>query len=232
MKRDKILWLKKCKKALVWVWNSFPFPHEFGYCGKNVILLYPMRIYSPSTVFVYENVKLTHGLKIINTSAERVVIKKYSVLAADCTIITNNHRSTVTIPQFVLGASHVNDKSADVVIEEDVWLGVGVTVLAGVHIGRGCIVGAGSIVTHNVPPYSVVTGSPARIVKKNFSNTQIVEHEKALYPVNERMTMDELEELDRTYFYCMNTYGIDKPLDKCAIKKIEETKRALCFVEP
>ena len=93
MKKNKITWLKKCKKALVWIWNSFPLPQELGYCGKNTILLYPLRIYSPASVYIEENVKITHGLTIINSPTEKVVIKKYAVLAANCTIITNNHRN-------------------------------------------------------------------------------------------------------------------------------------------
>lgn len=76
MKKNKITWLKKCKKALVWIWNSFPLPQELGYCGKNTILLYPLRIYSPASVYIEENVKITHGLTIINSPTEKVVIKK------------------------------------------------------------------------------------------------------------------------------------------------------------
>lgn len=168
MKKNKITWLKKCKKALVWIWNSFPLPQELGYCGKNTILLYPLRIYSPASVYIEENVKITHGLTIINSPTEKVVIKKYAVLAANCTIITNNHRKTVSIPQFLLGASHINDKSADVIIEEDAWIAAGVTIMAGVHIGRGSIIGTNSLVTKDVPPYAVVSGSPASIKKRVF----------------------------------------------------------------
>ena len=152
MKRNKILWLKKCKKALVWVWNNFPFPNQFGACGNNVVLLYPLHIVSPQSVYIEDNVKLTNGLSIINAPTEKVIIKKYTEFAANCTIVTNNHRSTVGVPQFILGASHVNDKSGDVVIEEDVWLGAGATILAGVRLGRGCIIGANSLVTKDVPP--------------------------------------------------------------------------------
>lgn len=52
-----------------------------------------------------------------------------------------------------------------VVIEDDVWIGFNVLILKGVHIGRGAIVGAGSVVTKNVPAFSVVAGNPARVVK-------------------------------------------------------------------
>lgn len=56
-------------------------------------------------------------------------------------------------------------ESAPVVIEDDVWLGARVIVLPGIRIGRGAVVGAGAIVTKDVPPYAVCVGNPARIVR-------------------------------------------------------------------
>lgn len=52
-----------------------------------------------------------------------------------------------------------------IVIEDDVWLGMNVLVLKGVTIGRGSLVGANSVVTRDIPPYSVAVGSPARVVR-------------------------------------------------------------------
>lgn len=50
-------------------------------------------------------------------------------------------------------------------IEDDVWIGAGAIILDGVHIGCGAVVGAGSVVTKSVPPYGVVAGVPARVIK-------------------------------------------------------------------
>ncbi|WP_462366916.1 hypothetical protein [Phocaeicola coprophilus] len=231
MKKNKITWLKKCKKALVWIWNSFPLPQELGYCGKNTILLYPLRIYSPASVHIEENVKITHGLTIINSPTEKVIIKKYAVLAANCTIITNNHRKTVNIPQFLLGASHINDKSANVIIEEDAWIAAGVTIMAGVHIGRGSIIGTNSLVTKDVPPYAVVSGTPATIKKRVFSIPQIIEHEKSLYKKEERMTIEQLEELEKKYFQNMPIYGTSNGVEE-NLDKIQQIKSELHYIEP
>jgi galactoside O-acetyltransferase len=52
-----------------------------------------------------------------------------------------------------------------IVIEDDVWLGAGVTVVDGVTIGRGSIIGAGAVVTTDIPPYSIAVGIPAKPVK-------------------------------------------------------------------
>ncbi len=56
--------------------------------------------------------------------------------------------------------------SAPVIIEDDVWLGEFVAVLPGVTIGKGSIIGATSVVTKDVPPYSIAVGSPAKVIKK------------------------------------------------------------------
>lgn len=52
-----------------------------------------------------------------------------------------------------------------IIIEDDVWLGANVTVVDGVTVGRGSIIGAGAVVTQNIPPYSIAVGTPARPVK-------------------------------------------------------------------
>lgn len=61
----------------------------------------------------------------------------------------------------------------DIVFEEDVWVGSNAIILSGVTIGRGAVIAAGAVVTHNIPPYSIVGGNPAKIIKKRFNDKQI-----------------------------------------------------------
>jgi acetyltransferase-like isoleucine patch superfamily enzyme len=61
---------------------------------------------------------------------------------------------------------HQGYSVAEIVVEDGVWIGAGAIVTAGVHIGRNAVVGAGSVVTKDVPPYSVVVGNPAKVVKQ------------------------------------------------------------------
>lgn len=67
-----------------------------------------------------------------------------------------------------------------IIIEDDVWIGYGVIVLSPAIIGRGSIVAAGSVVTRDVPRYSIVAGVPAKVIKMRFSPSQITEHEMIL----------------------------------------------------
>lgn len=68
----------------------------------------------------------------------------------------------------------------DLIIEDDVWIGSNAIILGGVTIGRGSVIGAGTVVTKSVPPYSLVVGNPGKVIKKRFSEEQIVKHEKIL----------------------------------------------------
>jgi acetyltransferase-like isoleucine patch superfamily enzyme len=68
-----------------------------------------------------------------------------------------------------------------IVIEDYVWLGLRAIVLKRVTIGRGSVVSAGSVVTRDVAPYSVVAGVPARLVRMRFGREQIERHERQLY---------------------------------------------------
>lgn len=58
----------------------------------------------------------------------------------------------------------------DIVIGDDVWIGCGAIILSGVTVGQGAVIAAGAVVTKDVPPYSIVGGSPAKVIKYRFSN--------------------------------------------------------------
>lgn len=70
------------------------------------------------------------------------------------------------------GVSFIKNKnwevvnSKPIVINDDAWIGMNCIILKGVTIGEGAVVGAGSVVTHDVPPWTVVAGNPAKVVKK------------------------------------------------------------------
>ena len=61
----------------------------------------------------------------------------------------------------------------DIVVDDDVWIGYGATILSGVHIGQGAVVAAGAVVTKDVEPYVIVGGVPAKTIKYRFDQTVI-----------------------------------------------------------
>ncbi len=63
----------------------------------------------------------------------------------------------------------------DIVVDDDAWVGYGSIIMSGVHIGQGAVVAAGSVVTKDVPPYAIVGGVPAKVIKYRFDNEIIKE---------------------------------------------------------
>lgn len=90
-----------------------------------------------------------------------VTIKKNALIATHCQIFSSNH----TIPDRQTQIFTQPDILLPTTIGEDVWLGAGSTILGGVNVGDGCVVGAGAVVTKDIPPYSVVVGVPAKVVR-------------------------------------------------------------------
>lgn len=60
----------------------------------------------------------------------------------------------------------LNGATAPIVIEDDVFIGMRALVLKGVRLGRGCVIGAGSVVTSDIPPYAIAAGNPARVLRR------------------------------------------------------------------
>ncbi len=84
------------------------------------------------------------------------------VMGPDVVIMTNTHAfEDVDVPIRVQG----NGGSRQVVIGNDVWIGTRVVILPGVTVGDGAVIGAGSIVTKDVPPAAIVAGNPARVIR-------------------------------------------------------------------
>jgi acetyltransferase-like isoleucine patch superfamily enzyme len=83
--------------------------------------------------------------------------------------------STYYINKNVLGENSEKDitSKGDIVIENDVWIGAHCVVLSGAHISTGAIVAANSVVTGFVPPYAIVGGSPAKVIKYRFNQDTI-----------------------------------------------------------
>ena len=170
-----------------------------GYCGKNVDLRLDKNPGSLSHVYMYDNTNIYHGFRFISVGGN-FIMKKNSGAAAGLTVITGNHQRKLGVFFKEVSGTHELDIEKDIVVEEDVWLGANVTLLAGVIVGRGATVAAGSVCVKNVPPYAIVMGNPAKVVSFNFSPEEIVEHEKQLYSEGERLSIELLEKNYKKYF--------------------------------
>lgn len=174
--------------------------------GANTQLFGPLTL-EPECIELDDYTRLQPGVRVIN-SGGRLVVKKFSAIGAGVTIIASEHVPTVGIPQF-LSTLHINDVASTVVVEEDAWVGAESILLSHSRIGRGAVVAAGSVVTKPIPPYAVVAGSPARIIKVRFTKEQIMAHEAILYPPEERMKPEDLDTLFETTYKGLGTIGVN-----------------------
>lgn len=164
---------------------------KFGYIADNVVLTPPFSGHVKN-IYIYENVGIGPNAHLSTPNA-KIVFKGHTAVAEHLTIHTGNHARVVgRFVSDITEKDKPNGYDHDVIIEKDVWIGSNVTILEGVTIGRGCTVAAGAVVTKSTPPYSIVGGVPAKVLKFYWTIDQILEHESKLYPVGQRYTKDEL----------------------------------------
>jgi len=111
---------------------------------------------------------------------DKLIIGDYVHIAADVKIImggNNNHNTQfiTTYPFLELEAlRRAYIKKGDTSIGNDVWLGMSCIIMPGVVLGNGVIVAAGTVVTKDVPAYSILAGNPGKVIRKRFSEEDIV----------------------------------------------------------
>lgn len=191
-----------------------------SYPGKppHAQLFGPLTL-DPNGVFLDDYTRLQPGLHVISCNGI-FRVKKYSAIGAGCTVIPGNHIPTVGLPQY-LSPLHINDTRTEIVVEEDAWVGARCILLSHSRIGRGAVVGAGSLVTKPIPPYAVAAGSPAKIIAVRFTLEQILRHEAILYPPEERLSQKELETLFRTHYDGLRAIGTSEmnPKDRTLLQQ-------------
>lgn len=101
-------------------------------------------------------------------AAHRVKIGRNVLIAGDVFVTDHDHEPPTPGRPRASGRLRV----APTVIEDDCWLGEGARVLKGVHLGQGCVVGANAVVTRSFPPYSIVGGVPARLLRAQEASSK------------------------------------------------------------
>lgn len=113
---------------------------------------------------IKNNVSITD--RCIISAANRIEIGNGCLLGRDTFITDNSHGENISINELNISPHERNIFSkGTVIIGDNVWTGKNVCIMPNVKIGNGAIIGANSVVTHNIPPYSVAVGSPAKVIK-------------------------------------------------------------------
>jgi len=162
---------------------KFPLENYDRLCFLKNIITHPNIIVGDYTYYDdFESVaNFEKNVKyLFDFSQDKLIIGKFCMIASDVKFIMNgaNHlTNAVTSYPFAIfghGWEHAMDgktypQKGDIVIGNDVWIGYQATIMAGVKIGDGAIIGANSTVVKDVAPYTIVGGNPAKPIKQRFS---------------------------------------------------------------
>lgn len=126
------------------------------HCGKNVNI-------EKGAQFAWDlSLGDNSGVGVNSLISPCVTIGNDVMMGPECMMFTSNHgMSDLDVPMW----RQKSTEPKPIVIEDDVWIGARVIILPGVHVGKGSVIGAGSVVTKDVAPYSIVGGNPARLIK-------------------------------------------------------------------
>lgn len=151
------------KKILVRLYTRFQlkFLYRFAKVGRRVRLDRGLFVL-PGIISIGDHVYIGR----FSYLAVPAKIGNFVMFASSVALIGDDHEmARVGTPMTLAGRG----VPRPIVIEDDVWIGHGAIIRSGVRIGEGAVIGAGSIVTKDIPPYSIAVGSPARVIRQRFN---------------------------------------------------------------
>lgn len=173
------------------LWTPF-YKRSMKYCGKNVYIRPTCSdLKGLWNLSIGENTSIPKDSIFYCTEAP-LTIGNNVIFGPRPTIITGDHRIDALGIFIINSKTKRSENDAPVTIEDDVWTGANITILKGVTIGRGTIIAAGAVVTKSCPPYSIVGGVPAKVLKYRFTIEEALEHERILYPEEKRLSKEFL----------------------------------------
>lgn len=166
----------------------------FKACGRNVRFS-PWDIFSFSTISIGDDVYIGPGARF---SAIKGITIGNKVLFGPHVFVSGGNHNTSKIGSYMYDVKEKRpEDDQPIVIEDDVWVGGRAIILKGVTVGRGSIIGAGAIVTKDVPPYCIVAGMPAKVIRLRFDIETIKAHEEKIgYSPSQKLSDQVLAKLE------------------------------------
>ena len=159
-------------------------------------------------IFNIDHVKIgkrTYGrVNVLDFGTENILkIGSYCSIGPNVAFVLCAEHPINTVSSFpfrvkIMGEQFEAISKGNIIVDDDVWFGYGAIVMSGVHIGQGAVIAAGSVVTKDVPPYAVVGGCPAKIIKYRFTPDIIEEMLKIDFnKISDDFIMQHIDDLYR-----------------------------------
>lgn len=138
----------------------------------------PMTRFNPKTVRVGKG---SYGeLNVVSFGDKtKLTIGNYVSISEEVTFLLDVEHYTDRISTYPFRVKMLKEckfeafSKGDIIVDDDVWIGYGATIMSGVHIGKGAVIASGAVVVKDVPPYAIVGGVPAKVIKYRFSSNII-----------------------------------------------------------
>ena len=148
--------------------GEFSYYHNFetlnDYASFLAPYLFPL---SPDKLIIGKFVQIAHGVRFITASAN------HSMNGFSTYPFTNFMMTSKTTSEDIVAMFKEFSYKGDIIVGNDVWIGFEATIMPGVKIGDGAIIGAKSVVTKDIEPYTIVGGNPAKVIRKRFDDEVI-----------------------------------------------------------
>lgn len=194
-------WREKNPDTEVFPVNIFDFPIEKVKVGK----------------FSYGSI----AVESWGSEEERLEIGNFVSIAEGVKFLLGGNHEIDTFTTFPFKVKFFGEKmeaktKGSIIVKDDVWIGTNSLILSGVVIGQGAIVGAGSVVTKDVPPYAVVGGNPARVLKHRYPQ-EIVE--RMLKVEWSTINLEKIHEVKKELYQKLDLETLEKVESIFSVKK-------------
>lgn len=117
------------------------------------------------------------NIKSWGSKNEGLEIGNYVSIGPEVIFLLGGNHYTKTVTTYPFKVIYFNEtvpealSKGKIIVEDDVWIGMNTLILSGVKIGKGAVIGAGSVVSKDIPPYAIAAGNPCKVIKYRFSET-------------------------------------------------------------
>lgn len=195
--KEAINRLVKKSEFLSWIKYKV-FCHKWKKINRHNFTI-PINCFNRKKVHIGKGTYGKLDVRHFGLDEESLYIGNYCSIGPECTFLLGGEHRYDSLSTYPFRMKYIDGKNESIskgpiVVEDDVWIGFGTTVMSGVKIGKGAVIAAGSVVVKDIPPYAIAAGVPAKVIKYRFDE-KVIEKIKEINMVllDEQVIRDNIE---------------------------------------